>query len=132
RQIHDRLSQGELSLGRAEEVVRLLGRERDGQGARICQSHVFGGDAHHPTGDVQRILTPCEHPGQPVERAFHVGPAHGLVQGGDEVEVLLAGFVVGGEGALEGGDDEFGGEGTRDGGRGRAYVLQDRFQAVEG
>src|SRR2546429_3456616 len=34
----------------------------------------------------------------PIERALHVRPANGFVQGGDEVEVLLAGLVVGGVG----------------------------------
>ena len=130
REIHDRLSEGELSLGRSEEVIGLFRRERDGQGARIRQSHVLGGNAHHPAGHVQRILAPREHPRQPVERAFDVGSAHGLVQGGDEVEVLFAGFVVGGEGLLEHGLYQLGGKGNGEWGK-RRRVLEDRLERVE-
>src|SRR5207237_6020013 len=108
----------------------VLGRERDGQGARIRQPHVLGGDAHHAAGDIQRILAPREHPRQPVERPLHVRPAHRLVQGGDEVEVLFAGFVVARERLFQNGENDFSGNGKRETGH-VGYVVEDRVQSVQ-
>ena len=94
RQIARGLRQRELALGRAEEVVGLLGVEREAERVRIGVAHVLGGEAHEAARDVERILAGLEHPPEPVERAVGIGVAQRLVQGGDEVVVLLARLVV--------------------------------------
>src|SRR6185295_13679637 len=78
----------------------------------------------------ERILPAREHARQPIQRALHVRPPHGFVQGGDQVEMLLAGLVVARERPLQHGDDVGPPEGERGAGSG-PHTLQDRLQRVQ-
>ena len=84
-------------------MVRLLGGQGHRERPRIGQPDVLRGHPHHPARDVERVLAPHEHPGQPVQGAFHVGAADRLVERGDDVVVLFAALVVFGETTREDG-----------------------------
>src|SRR2546426_12017871 len=80
--------------------------------------------------EVERVLAPREHARQPVERALDVRAAHRFVEGGDEIEMLLAGLVVDWERLLEHGLHHVAGNGR--GRRGEVRdVLEDGFGRVE-
>ena len=60
----------------------------------IGEADVLARHPHQPAGEVVGVLAGGEHAGQPVERGVGVALAHRLVEGGDEVEVLLPRLVV--------------------------------------
>ena len=94
REVAGGLGQGQLAFRRAEEVVGLLGVERQAQRGRIRVAHVLRGEAHEPARHVERVLARLEHAAEPVERAVGIGVAQRLVERGDQVVVLLARLVV--------------------------------------
>ena len=94
RQVDDRLCERVVALGHADEVDRVLGRHRDHQGLRVGDADVLGGEPDQPARDVERVLAGLHHSGQPIEGRVGVAVPHRLVQGGDEVVVLLAVLVV--------------------------------------
>ena len=102
RDVDGRLGQGQLALRRPHKFVSVLGRDRDDQRLRVGQPDVLRGGPHDPPGDVEWVLPGREQPGEPVERRVGLGVAQRLVEGRDQVEVLLAGLVVEGRPALEG------------------------------
>ena len=91
RQIHRRLRQRQVALGRPDEIERLLGGERHRQRAGLGQADIFAGHAHHAPREVERVFARFEHARQPIERRVGIGIAHRFVQRGNEVEMLLAG-----------------------------------------
>ena len=93
-EVNDRLGQGQLPLRRAEKIVGFFGVQGQGQGLRVGQADVLGGETDHAPGDVERILARRQHPDEPVERGVDVAVTEALVEGRDEVEVLFPGFVV--------------------------------------
>ena len=125
RQIAGGLGQGELAFGRAEEVIGLLGVERDAQRLRIGIAHVLGGEAHEPPRDVQGILAGLEHAPEPVEGAVGIRVAQRLVEGRDEVVVLLTRLVVEEGLLLDGLADPFDGDPA-------ALELDGQLENVEG
>ena len=60
----------------------------------VREAYVLGGEAHETPGHVERVLPRLEHSGEPVEARVGIGVADRLVQGTDDVEVLLPGAVV--------------------------------------
>jgi hypothetical protein len=94
RQIKSRLSQGQVSFGRAQTLVAVPGGEGLLQSPRVRQSDVLAGKTNHAAGDVEGILPGGQHAGKPVESRVGIALAEGLVKGGDQIEVLLAGAVV--------------------------------------
>ena len=115
REVDDRLRDRELAFRRAQEVVRVLRRERDRQRARIGEPDVLHRHPHDAARDIEHVLAALDHAREPVERAFDVAAAHGLVERGDHVVVLLAGLVVLRDAPLEH---------RRDVGRGHGFRLR--------
>ncbi len=101
REIYGGLCEGQMAFGRAEEIERVLGSERDGESAGFGEADVLAGHAHHAAREIERIFAGFDHAREPVERGIGVGVAHGFVQRRDEIEVLLTGFVVAEEFALQ-------------------------------
>ncbi len=99
--MHAGLGQGQFALGTAQEIVGVLGRGGQQQGQGIGLADVLHRHAHQPPGDEQWVLPAVEHAGQPVEGGVRIGAAHRLMQGGDQVVVLLAVLVVGGAALLQ-------------------------------
>jgi hypothetical protein len=64
------------------------------EGLRIGIPHVLAGDANHPSGGVERILSRLQQPGEPIERGVGIGVPQTLLQRGDEIEVLFSRLVV--------------------------------------
>ncbi len=89
------LGQGQLALGAAQEVIGVLGRIGDQDGKRVGLTDVLDRHADDAAGQIQRILAPVQHPRQPVEGGVGIGAAHRLMQGRDEVVMLLTRLVVG-------------------------------------
>ena len=94
REVDGRLRERQLALGRSEEVVGVLGRQRDRERLGIGQPDVLRRHADEPPRDEEPVLARLEHPGQPVERRVGIRVAHGLVERADQVVVLLARLVV--------------------------------------
>ena len=94
RKIDGGLREREIAFGRAEEVESLFCGESDGESVGFGQADVFAGHAHHAAREIERVFAGFEHAREPVERGVGVGIADGFVQRGNEIEVLLAGFVV--------------------------------------
>src|SRR5208337_2971711 len=67
-------------------------------------------------GEVEAIFATFDHADEPIESGVGIGIAHGFVERGDEVVVLLAGFIVAQEFALEDIFEESAGD-AADGGR---------------
>ena len=93
-QIDHGLGQVEIALGHAVEMAGLVRRHRDLQSLIVRQPDVLAGKADEPAGDEQGILPGLQHPGQPVDGGVRVGIAHGLVEGGYQVVMLLAVLVI--------------------------------------
>ncbi len=94
RQVHDRVGQMHIALRHSQKMARLVGGDGDLQGLGIGHPDILAGKAHQPPGDVQRILAAVQHPREPVDRRVGVAVAHGFMEGGDEVVMLLAVLVV--------------------------------------
>ena len=101
-QVDDRLSDRELPLRRPQALVGVPGRQRHLEGGRVGHADILAGKSHQTARHVERVLAPAQHARQPVQSGVRIGAAHRLVQGRDEVVVLLAGLVVQGS---PGGDD---------------------------
>ena len=99
-----------MAFRRAEEIESVLRGEGDGERGRFGEADVFAGHAHHAAREVERVFAGFEHAREPVEGRVGIGVAHGLVQRGDEVVVLFAGFVVAQELSLQDVFEEFGRE----------------------
>ena len=87
RQVH-------VAFGHPDEVARLIGRHPHLHGPGIRQAHVLRREAQHPPGDVQRILAALQHPHHPVDRRVRIRVPHGLMEGGNQVVMLLPVLVV--------------------------------------
>src|SRR5947199_79639 len=94
REIDYRLRQRQIRLGHPDEMRSLLGGDGLGQRLWISEADVLGGKADQPAGHVQGILAGLEHPPQPVQRGIRIAVPETLVQGRDDVVVLLAGAVI--------------------------------------
>src|SRR5436190_13286143 len=135
RQIDRRLRQPQLSFRTAEKVVGVLGGEGDGERPRIGEPDILDRHAHQAAREVERIFSSREHAREPIQRAIDIGAAHGFVERGDQVVVLLPGFVVDRKRLFEYLSHHFWGSGTRDGGGGRGGrvdVLEQGFERIEG
>ena len=64
------------------------------QRLRRGQADILDGHAHDAAREIERIFAAGKHAAQPIKRGVGIGVAHALVQRGDQVVVLLAGFVV--------------------------------------
>ena len=94
RQVGRGLGEGQRPLRQADELHGVARGQRLRQGLRIGQAHVLAREAHQPPGDVEGILAAGEHAAEPVEAGLRVAVAQALVQGADEVVMLVAGLVV--------------------------------------
>ena len=94
REVERGLGEGQLAFGRAEEVVGVLGGQRERERGGVGVADVLGGEAHQSAGEVERVLARLEHAGEPVESGVGVGVAERLVERRDQVVVLLAALVV--------------------------------------
>ncbi len=66
-EVDDRLGERQFALGRAQEIIDVLGRKRLAHGLGVGKPDVLVGHAHHAPGDVERVLARFQHAGQPVE-----------------------------------------------------------------
>jgi hypothetical protein len=87
--------------GDPRKVVGVLGRVGEHQRHGIGLADVLGGGANQPTGHEQRVLAAGQHSREPIERRVRVRAADRLMQGRNEVVVLLAVLVVGGAAFLQ-------------------------------
>jgi len=70
--VHADLGQRQLALGATEEVVGVLGGDRQDQRGGIGLADVLARHPDQAPGDEQRILATVQHPRQPVERRVGV------------------------------------------------------------
>ena len=92
--IHHRLGKVHAAFGHAYKVARLVSRHGDFQRPGVCKSYILACEPYHPARDIKRIFARFQHTRQPVHSRVGVGIAHGLVQGGYEIVMLLARLVV--------------------------------------
>src|SRR6266702_8156873 len=95
-----------------EKIKRVFGSKGDSERAGIGEADVFTGHAHHAPREIERIFSGFEHAREPVESSVWIGIADRFVQGGDEVVMLLAGFVVAEEFPLKNVFEEFRSDGA--------------------
>jgi hypothetical protein len=72
----------------------VLGGDGDRERLWIGVADIFRGEPHQSSRDVERIFASLEHARQPVDRGIGIAVAHGLVQRGNQVVVLLSSLVV--------------------------------------
>jgi hypothetical protein len=108
REINNRFGEGKVAFRGAEKLHCLFGGEAEIQRLGCGEADVFYGHADDAASEIKRVFSGGEHAGEPVERGVGVGVAHAFVQGGDEVVMLFAGFIVEQDALLDG----FGGDGT--------------------
>ena len=82
------------ALRHADQMTGLIDRHGDFQRVRIGKAHVLAGKAGQSSRDIERILPCLQHPRQPVDCRVRVGIAHGFVQRGDQIIMLLAVFII--------------------------------------
>src|SRR5437016_14127797 len=102
-----------MAFGGAKEIKGVLGSKADGGRAGFRETDVFAGHADNATREIQRIIAGLEHTREPVESGVGIGIANGFVQCGNEVEVLLAGFVIAKEFPLQHVFEKFRGDEAR-------------------
>ena len=68
-------------------MASLIGGCGNLQGPGIGKAHILAGEAENPAGDVEGIF-----PG--LDRRVGVGVTHRLMEGGDQVVMLLPVFIV--------------------------------------
>ena len=102
REIDDGLRQREIAFRHADEIHGIAGGHAERKRIGIGEADVFDRHAHHAARNVERIFAGFEHAAQPVERGVGIAVAHRLVQRGDQVVVLFAGFVVEQDALLQG------------------------------
>ena len=73
---------------------RVARGEAEVEGFGGGKADVFDRHADDAAGNVHRVFSGGEHSAEPVECGIGIGVANGLVQGGDDVVVLLALLVV--------------------------------------
>ena len=94
RKIDDGLRECEIAFGHADKIHGIARGHAEGEGVGIGEADIFDGHANHAAGNVERIFTGFDHSSQPVQCGVGITVAHGFVQGGDEVVMFFAGFVV--------------------------------------
>ena len=107
------LGEGEMAFGSAKKIESIFCGESDRERAGFGQADVFTGHAHHAAGEIERVFARFDHAREPIERGVGIGIADGLVERGDEIEMLLAGFVVTQKFALQNVFEEFAGDDAR-------------------
>src|SRR6185437_16478274 len=90
-----------MALWRAEKIESVHRRKSDLERRRIGEADVFAGHANEAAREIEGVFAGFEHAREPVKSRVGIGIAHGLVQRGDEIEMLLARFVVGQELVLQ-------------------------------
>ncbi len=93
-EIDHRLGQRQITLGRAEKIDGLLGREAQVQRFRRGQADVFDSHADDTAGEIKRVFAGGEHARQPVQSRVGIAVADAFVQRRDQVVVLFAGLVI--------------------------------------
>src|SRR5579872_3102620 len=90
-----------MAFWRAEKIECIHRRKSDLKCGRISEADVFAGHANETAREIERVFSGFEHAREPVESRVGIRVAHGFVQRGDEIEMLLARFVVGEQLVLE-------------------------------
>ena len=82
------------AFGHAYEVASLIGGDGQLKGPRIGEADILAGKPRDPARDIKGILPGLQHPCKPVYGGVGVRVAHRLVQGRNEIIMLLAVFIV--------------------------------------
>ncbi len=101
-EVDDGLREGEAAFRLTEEVHGVAGGEAEVERFGGGEADVFDGHADDAARDVHGVFAGLEHAREPVECGVGIGVANALMQGGDDVVVLLAFFVVEQDAALHG------------------------------
>jgi hypothetical protein len=75
-------------------VKCLLGGNGDNQRLRIGITDVFRSKADHPPRDIKGIFSGGQHPPQPVKSCIRIAAPQALMQGGNQIVMFFAVFVV--------------------------------------
>ena len=94
RKINHRFRQMNAAFGHSDEVACLIGGDGDLQCSGIGKPHILARKTCHAPRDVEGIFPRFQHARQPIYGGIGIGIAHGFVQGGDDVVMLLARLVV--------------------------------------
>ena len=106
REIDDGLREREIAFRHADEIDGVARGHAEGKRVGIGEADIFDRHAHDAAGDVERIFAGFDHASEPVEGGVGIAVAHGFVQGGDQIVVFFAGFVVEQYAFLEGVADD--------------------------
>src|SRR5258708_497051 len=96
-----------MAFGCAEKVESVARGESYSKSAGFSETNVFAGHAHEAAREVERIFAGFQHAGEPIESGVGIGVADGFVKRGDEIVVLIAGFVVAEQFALQNVGEKF-------------------------
>ena len=97
------MRQRQLRFGQADEIDRLLRRDRERQRLGIGQADILRRQDDEAPRNEPRVLASRQHLGQPVQRGIGVAPAAAFDEGGDRVVVfVLVGIVANAPLAREG------------------------------
>src|SRR5208337_3020352 len=80
--------------GTAEEMIGLESVYSLNKSGWISKPDVFGCHPYDTPGEVERVLACVKHPSQPVEGRVRIASPDAFMEGGNEVEVFLARFVI--------------------------------------
>ena len=93
-QINSALRKYDPRFGHADHADSVHGGGGQQQGVRVGEAHIFGGQNNHAPCDKFDVFPAIEHPRQPVHGRVGVAAPHTFDKSGNDVVVLLAGFVV--------------------------------------
>ena len=92
--VDHRLGQRQFALGGAKAFVGLPSLQTDCLRLRVGQADVLDRHAGDASGEEAGVLSPFQHPGEPVKCCVGVAAAHRFVQRRDQVVMLIPRFVV--------------------------------------
>ena len=92
--IYNSFGDREFALRAAQPLIGFPRGNRQGQGIRISHADILGGETHQTTRQITRILSAIQHPREPIESRIRIRAAQRLMQGGDQVVMLLPVLVV--------------------------------------
>jgi hypothetical protein len=97
----DGLDDGKMPFRRPQLEVSIPGGYGESEGMGRGQTNIFGGHAQEPPKDNEGVLAGFEQTGRIIDGRVRVGGAQALMEGGEEVVMVVAVTVVGEDRSLK-------------------------------
>ena len=83
-----------ITFGKTEITAGLKSIDCQIECRIVSQSYIFTGEANQPPGYIYRILSPVNHPAEPVHSGIDITVPHGFMKCGNDIVVLFSVFII--------------------------------------